>query len=73
MPGRRDTPDHQGWPQAKGLRGTRLGAAKGALTEWAIRRTINPSGWYPSRYQRSVCGGERALQVDDLKLGLAGA
>ena len=30
-------------------RGTRLGDAMAALTEWAIRRTTNVSDWYPVR------------------------
>jgi hypothetical protein len=45
MPGRRDTPDRRDWPPAAhGRRVARLGAAKDALTEWAIRRTNKASG-----------------------------
>ena len=41
----------------EGRRGTRLGAAKGALTEWAIRRTEKAS----------------ESQVHDLEIRAAGA
>ena len=34
---------HRGGPQGVALRGTRLGDAKAALTEWAIRRTSQAS------------------------------